>query len=128
MTLTGNPIFPQDTPAYDAVLSNQVCSQTDQQFRRYSKNSHILIISPHNDLDTEDSEPIFVHDTSPHGTTTPSLMKMVEQFRRYRQDKIGHTERMTDRHMYRRPDVWTERVIPHIVRSTPKVPSYTENL
>ena len=28
-----NPIFPQDTPAYDAVLSNQVWMQMDQQFR-----------------------------------------------------------------------------------------------
>ena len=32
-----NLIFPQDTLAYDAVLSNQVCLQTDQQFSRYSK-------------------------------------------------------------------------------------------
>ena len=29
-----NPIFPQDTPAYDAVLSYQICLQTDQQFRK----------------------------------------------------------------------------------------------
>ena len=40
-----NPIFPQDTPAYDAVLSNQVWLQRNQHFRRYSRNSHILIIS-----------------------------------------------------------------------------------
>ena len=39
-----NPIFPQDTPAYDAVLSNQVWLQTDQQFRRYNKTSHTFII------------------------------------------------------------------------------------
>ena len=39
-----NPIFPQNTPAYDAVLSNQVWLQTDQQFRRYNRNSHILIM------------------------------------------------------------------------------------
>ena len=39
-----NPIFPQDTPAYDGVLSNQVWLQTDQHFGRDSKNSHILII------------------------------------------------------------------------------------
>ena len=39
-----NPIFPQDSPAYDAALSNKVWLQTDQLFRRYSKNSHILII------------------------------------------------------------------------------------
>ena len=39
-----NPIFPQDILAYDAVLSNQVWLQTDLQFRRYSRNSHILII------------------------------------------------------------------------------------
>ena len=59
-----NPIFQQDTLAYDALLSNQVWLQTDQQFRRYSRNDHILInISPHCDLDTEHSEPIFLHDT-----------------------------------------------------------------
>ena len=39
-----NPIFPQDTPAYDTLLSSQVWLQTDQQFRRYNRNSHILII------------------------------------------------------------------------------------
>ena len=33
---SSNPIFPQDTPAYDAVLPNQVWLQRDQQFRRYS--------------------------------------------------------------------------------------------
>ena len=39
-----NPIFPQDTPDYDAVLSNQVWWQTNQQFRRYNRYSHIFII------------------------------------------------------------------------------------
>ena len=34
-----NLIFPQDTLAYDAVY--QVWLQMDQQFRRYSTNSHI---------------------------------------------------------------------------------------
>ena len=39
-----NPIFPQDTQSYDAVLPYQARLQMDQQFRRYSKHSHILII------------------------------------------------------------------------------------
>ena len=39
-----NSVFQQDTLAYDAVLLNQVWLQTDQQFRRYNRNSHILII------------------------------------------------------------------------------------
>ena len=39
-----NPIFPLNTLAYDAVLSNQVWLQTDQQFGGYNRNSHILII------------------------------------------------------------------------------------
>ena len=39
-----NSIFPQNTPAYDAVPSDQFWLKTDQQFRRYSKNSQILII------------------------------------------------------------------------------------
>ena len=91
-----NPIFPQDTLAYDTLLPNQVWLQIDQQFRRYSKNSHILIIRPHCDLDTEDIEPIFLHDTSPHDNTSPNQVwsnKMVEQFR--------DTERT-------RSDTWTE--------------------
>ena len=33
------PIILQDTLAYDAVLSKQVWLQTDQHFRRYSRNS-----------------------------------------------------------------------------------------
>ena len=39
-----NPIFPQDTLASDAVLANQVWLQTNQQFRRYNRNCHILIV------------------------------------------------------------------------------------
>ena len=34
-----NSIFPQNTPACDAALSNQVWLQTDQQFRQYNRNS-----------------------------------------------------------------------------------------
>ena len=41
----------------------------DQQFRRYSKNSYI--IRPQCDLDIEDSEPIFPHDTLPHDNIPP---------------------------------------------------------
>ena len=41
-----NPIFPQDTPAYDTLLSSQVWLQTDQQLRRYNRISHILITKP----------------------------------------------------------------------------------
>ena len=50
-----HPIFQGDTPAYDVVLSNQVWLQTDQQLRRYNRNSHILIISPCCYLDVEHS-------------------------------------------------------------------------
>ena len=39
-----NPLFPQDTLAYNAVLPNRVWLQMEQQFGRYSRNSHILII------------------------------------------------------------------------------------
>ena len=62
-----NPIFPQDTPAYSAVQLNPVWLQTDKQFRKYSRNSPILIIkSPRCDLDIEDSEPVFLYDTLAH--------------------------------------------------------------
>ena len=37
-------IFSQDNPPYDNVLSNQVWLQMYQQFKRSSRNSHILII------------------------------------------------------------------------------------
>ena len=37
-----NHIFQQDTLGYDAVLANQVWLQTDQQFRRYNRHSHIM--------------------------------------------------------------------------------------
>ena len=51
-----NPIFPQDTPAYDAVLSNQVWLKTGQQFRKYNRNSPTVTLK----LNTE---PIFLQDT-----------------------------------------------------------------
>ena len=40
-----NPILPQDTPAYDAVLSNKVWLQTDQQFRRCRRHSQTLTLN-----------------------------------------------------------------------------------
>ena len=41
-----NPFFfsPQDTLAYNLVLSNRVWLQPDQQFERHNRNSHMLII------------------------------------------------------------------------------------
>ena len=41
-----NPIFPQNTLAYDAVLPNQIWLQRDMQFRRYSENSQIWLYKP----------------------------------------------------------------------------------
>ena len=72
----------------------------------------------------------FLPDNLPRNDTSPYQvwLKMVERFRRYRPDKIEHTDRMTDEHMYGRTDVLTDRVIPNIVRYMPKVPSYTEYL
>ena len=70
-----NPIFAQDTPVSNAVLTKQVWLQTDQQFGRYSrKRSYFDYISPSCDPGIEDSEPIFLRDTSSHDTT-PSLVK-----------------------------------------------------
>ena len=93
-----NPIFPQDTLVYNAVLSDQVWLQTDQQFGRYSRNSPI-----HCDLDIEDSEPSFLPDTLPHDNTQPYqvCLKMVGWFRQYCLDKIRLMDRMTDGQMYR---------------------------
>ena len=62
-----NPIFPLDTLAYDALLLNQVWLQKDEQFKTYSRNSHILNNkSPCCDLDIADSEPIFLLDILAH--------------------------------------------------------------
>ena len=51
------------------------------------------------DLDLEDSEPNFLYDTSHHDNKAPYQvwLKMAERFRRYRQDKIWHSERITDK-------------------------------
>ena len=65
-----NSIFPQDTLAYDAKLSNQVWLQTEQQFRRYGKKCDAIqktssqktfteILNLLCDLDLEYSNPIF---------------------------------------------------------------------
>ena len=81
-----NPNFPQDSLAHNAVLSNQVWLQTNQRFRRYKRNSHILIISPRCDLDIEVSEPLFLHDTLAYDgccITMPGLVTNILQFRRY---------------------------------------------
>ena len=44
-----------------------------------------------------DSEPLFLHDTLLHGTPSCQVwLKTVEQFRRYRPDKIIHTDSLSD--------------------------------
>ena len=47
-------------------------------------------ISPHCDLDIEDSDSIFLHDTPPHDNTPlyPVSLKMIEHFRRYHLDNL----------------------------------------
>ena len=68
----GNPIFPQNTPASDVVLSNQVYLQMDQLFRRYSKNSHILIIKALTvTLTLKIVNQFFLQDISPRDNTPP---------------------------------------------------------
>ena len=79
-----NPIFPSDNPAYDAVLSNKVWLQTDQQFRRYNRNSYILIICV---LAVTLTLKVVYHffplDTSPHDNIPPYQVwqKMAEWLR-----------------------------------------------
>ena len=122
-----NPIFPQDTLAYNAVLPHQVWLQTDQQFGRYNRNSLILITQVLTvTLTLKIVTNFFLPDTPPRENTLPYQiwLKMVEWFRRYRRDKIGHTDRMTGRQMYRRTDRQSDSN--YCVRFTPKVPSYTE--
>ena len=56
----------QDTVAYDDVSSDQFWSPRNQQFRKYTRKSHILIIwAPRCDLDLEDSN---YNNNNPHDT------------------------------------------------------------
>ena len=70
-----------------------------------------IVIVPRCDLDIEDSETFlllfcFLFDTLPHDNTPPYKvwLKTVEWIRRYRSDKIGHTDRMTDTQTDRRTE------------------------
>ena len=97
-----NPIIPQDTPTYDGVLSNQVWLQMDQQFRRYSKNSHIFSLTS----DLEISKPICSHEAPAHNAVTPYYvwLQKVDSFGKYRPDKI-RTKGQRDRDAH--TDTWT---------------------
>ena len=55
-------------------------------------------LSPHCDLDIEDSEATFLHDIPSHDNTPPYQvwLKMVEQCWRYHRNKIGNKDRRTD--------------------------------
>ena len=68
--------------------------------------SYFDYINPCCDLDIEDSEPIFLHNTLPHDNTPPYQiwLKMVERFRIYHLDKTGYTERMTEEQTDRQSD------------------------
>ena len=52
----------------------------------------------HSNLDIDGSEPIFQHKTLSHNDTPPSqvCLKMVERFRRYCVDTMGHVDRWAD--------------------------------
>ena len=62
------------------------CKQTSS-LEDIVKQSYFHHISSHYDLDIEDSEQIFLHDTLPHDNTPPYQVwlkkKIVEWFRRY---------------------------------------------
>ena len=77
--------------------------RTSMQFRRYSRKSYRDYISPRCDLDTEDSEPIFLHDTPPRDNTPPYqvCLKMVESGSRdiVRKNSNARTDGRTDTRM-----------------------------
>ena len=89
--------FSQDTLAYDSVLSKQVCLQTGTSTLEDSVETYFDCTRPCCDLVLDNSESIFLHNTPPHDNTPPYQvwLKMVEWFRRYRPDKIGHLDSMT---------------------------------
>ena len=94
-----NPTFQQDTLAYDAVPSNQVCLQIDQQFKDTVKIIICWLYKPSLWPWKWRCEANFSHDTSPCDNTPPYqiwLKKKVERFWRYWVDMIGHTDRTTD--------------------------------
>ena len=58
-----NLIFPQDAPAYDAVLSTKSGCKPTSSLEDTTETVIFDYISLHCDLDIEHSEPIFLHDT-----------------------------------------------------------------
>ena len=89
VTLTLNAViqFFHRTLAYDAVLSNYVLLQMEQQFRRYCRNSHILLIQALavtltlnvvNQCFRMTHRLVIMHHHAKSG-----LKKMIERFRRY---------------------------------------------
>ena len=94
-----DPIFPQDTLAYNVVLRNLSLVAKGPAVR-YSRNSHILIIwALIVILTLTIVNHFFLPDNLPRNNTPPYQVwfNMVERFRRYCPNKIGHTDRMTDR-------------------------------
>ena len=84
-----NQFFTENTPAYEAVPSNQIWLQKDQQFSRHSRNSHIDQMSPHCGPELDESKPIFLQDTLAHDVASPYQVWLhkVQQLRGYHPDK-----------------------------------------
>ena len=62
-----NPFFPQDNPAYDAVLPTKFgCKRTSSSKDIVEIVIFCLYISPRCDLDIEDSEYFFLRNTLAH--------------------------------------------------------------
>ena len=82
-----------------------------------------FFLSPCCDLDIEDSEPVFVHDTLPHDNTPhyQIWLKMVVQFRRYRLGQ-NRTLRTTDGQLDTRTHRQTDGVTPIYNPTTPPPP------
>ena len=68
------------------------CKQTASLQQKKKKEKKKVV------FDVADSEPIFLHDTPRHGDIPQYQvwLQIVERFRRYRPDKIGHMDRRTD--------------------------------
>ena len=83
-----NPIFSQDTQAYDDVPTKFAC-------KRISSSVDMVetvisdFMKPHCKLDPEDSKPILLYDTLANDDASPYkvCLQKVQQFRRYHPNK-----------------------------------------
>ena len=95
MTLTLNAvikIFHGHSGLYCCAIKSSLVANRQPAYSKKKRKKKKVV------FDVADSEPIFLHDTPPHDDIPQYQvwLQIVERFRRYRPDKIGHMDRRTD--------------------------------